>query len=149
MVTGVETAGIVLAVVPLLVVALEKWHTGFVKTKQIAGLRKKDRERLAAKIKGLVTKLTWHDVQLNINLKTLLLAVDDGLVLETLPRDYRDHLWTGSSSAGVENYLRRIGGEEAITAFKGVMESSELLIKELAESFEHGGRDPQVMETQL
>lgn len=148
MVSGVETAGTVLAVVPLLIIALEKWHAGVVKTKQIAGLRKKDRERLAAKIKGLVTKLTWHDVQLNINLKTLLIAADDELVLDSLPRDFRHHLWTGSSSTGLENYLRRIGGNEAIAAFKGVMESSESLIEDIAENFKHDGRDLQVMKSQ-
>lgn len=89
MVTGVETAGLVLAVIPLLVLALEKWHGGVVKTRAIAGISKKDKERLAAKVKGLVTQLNWHDAQLGINLKCLLMAADGEIDLESLPKDYK------------------------------------------------------------
>jgi len=73
------------------------------------------------------------------------MIADDELVLDDLPRDFRHHLWTGSSSTGLEGYLRRIGGNEAIAAFKGVMESSESLVRDIAEKFQHDKRDPQVM----
>jgi hypothetical protein len=145
MVTGVETASLVLAAVPLLILALEKWHGGFVKTRAILGLRRKDRERLAAKIKGLVTELTWHDLQLNINLKTLLLAADLEVNIEDLPRDYRDRLWTGSLGGKVDDYLQRIGGEDAVTGFRARIVSSKLLVEEIAEGFEHAGWGSQVI----
>jgi hypothetical protein len=144
MVTGVETAGVVLAVVPLLILALEKWQNGLLKTNQIAGLRRKDRERLAAKIKRLATQLNWHDTQLDINLKYLFLTSNSEVDIEALPRDFKNQLWTNPVGQEVEKYLKRIAGENAVEVFKSVIEASERLVEEIAEHFEHGGRDPQV-----
>jgi hypothetical protein len=144
MLTGVETAGVVLAVAPLLVLALEKWHGGFVKTRAIAGITKSDKERLTAKIKRLVTELKWHDVQLSINLKSLLLTADEELDIENLPQDYKSEIWKGPLGDKLEKYLKRIGGNQAVDAFNGFLKNSERLLEEIAQSFEHPGRNLKV-----
>lgn len=144
MITGVETAGLVLAVIPLLLAALDQWQRGIGKAKAIAGLREKHRRRLLAKVEGLVKQLDWHDAQLNINLKRLMLATDNELNIEELPRDYKDDLWTGPLRPKVECYLKRLGGHEAARAFRGIMENCELLAVEIAEHFEYVMRDPQL-----
>jgi hypothetical protein len=148
MLTGVETAGVVLAVVPLLVLALEKWHGGFVKTRAIAGITKSDKERLTAKIKRLVTELKWHDAQLSINLKSLLLTADEELDIESLPQDYKNEIWKGPLGDKLEKYLKRIGGKQAVDAFNGFLKNSERFLEEIAQSFEHPGRNLKVAHQQ-
>ena len=138
MVTGVETAGLVLGSIPLLILAIEKWHKGFVKARAIAGLTTEDRDRIATKINGLATALKSHSGQLNINLKALLKAADPDLDLDGLPQDYRDQLWKGSTADLLDEYLRRMGGEDAIEGFRGEIEASKLIVEEIGHHFRQG-----------
>jgi hypothetical protein len=138
MVTGIETAGLVLGSVPLLILAIEKWHKGFVKTRDIAGLRPQDRERIAMKINGLAGALKRHNSQLNINLKSLLKAADPNFDLDSLPHDYRDQLWKEPLGDSLNNYLRLLGGDDAVEGFRSEIEASKALVEEIGQHFRQG-----------
>ncbi|KAF1963143.1 hypothetical protein CC80DRAFT_530983 [Byssothecium circinans] len=100
MVTGIETAGLVLGSMPLLILAIEKWHKGFV--------------------------------------KALLKAADPDLDLDSLPQDYRDQLWNGSTADSLDEYLRRMGGEDAVEGFRGEVEASKIIVEEIGQHFRQG-----------
>ena len=144
MVTGVETAGLVLAVLPLLLQCLGCWHDGFVKAKTIAGLSAKQRGRLGLKIRGLIDLLQIHHGQLCMDIKRLVLNAKPDEDIDQLPHDYDDKLWHGPVGIAVERYLRKHGGDISVTAFRGLLNNYHAVAEDIAERFEHYLRRPGV-----
>lgn len=144
MVTGIEVAGLVVGSLPLLIEFLDRYRKGLEKTRAIAGIRKKDRKRLTTKVDGLIKQLNWLQSQLNIHLKRLILMVNPNQEIETLPQDYKNDLWAGPIGDQVDKYLKRLGNDDTVTAFKGALSNYQDICIEIAENIEGIIRPPEV-----
>jgi hypothetical protein len=144
MLSGVEIAGLVLAVLPLILEALEKYQHGLKKAKLLLRFREKDRERLVIKVDGLFSQLDFLRVHLGMHIKKLCLNADSNALIGDLPTDYKDILWTGPLGLKVEAYLTRIGGDTAAKTFQRAMNHYQNICIEIAEHIEGIVRPPQV-----
>lgn len=136
MLTGVEIAGLVLAVVPILIEGLTKWAAALPTTKRVLG-SKKERQKLARKIRGLVKSLEFHQDQVTIDLRILMLRASPTEEIGALPKDYKDIIWTGPLGTSVDEYLKALGGDSAADSFRGAIELFHDVVTEIAEQFEH------------
>lgn len=102
MVTGIETAGLVLAVLPLLIEALSVYKKGLEKTGVILGYKQK---RYKVKVERLRLRLTGLSASLHLNLSKLVGRAAPNEELVRLPEDYNDVLWTGETAEKIKAYL--------------------------------------------
>lgn len=132
MVTGVETAGLILAVLPLLIEALGSYKEGLEKEKMILGITIQARKRLALKVELLVIELKEQLCHVGITLRTLILAASPHLTLGDLPENPEDVLWTGDVGTQVELYLRQ-GGSNVVQSFRDTMKRHQNYLEWIAE----------------
>lgn len=127
MVTGIETAGLVLAVLPLLIEALSVYKKGLEKTGVILGYKQK---RYKVKVERLRLRLTGLSASLHLNLSKLAGRAAPNEELVRLPEDYNDVLWTGETAEKIKAYLQPVGAYEAFQSTLGLYES---YLQEIAE----------------
>ena len=127
MVTGVETAGLVLAVLPLLIEALSVYKNGLEKTGIVLGVKQK---RYKLKVERLRIQLKGQSALLQINLAKLVGRASPNEEFVKLPEDYNDALWTGETAEKIKAYLQPGG---AFEAFQGILSLYESYLEEIAE----------------
>ena len=127
MATGVETAGLVLAVLPLLIEALSVYKRGLEKTGVVLGLKQK---RYKLKVERLRLQLRGQSASLHINLAKLVSRAAPNEDFVKLPEDYNDALWTGETAEKIKAYLQPGG---AFEAFEGTLSLYESYLEEIAE----------------
>lgn len=127
MVTGVETAGIVLAVLPLLIEALSVYKNGLEKTGIVLGFKQK---RYKIKVERLRLQLKGQSASLHLNLAKLVGRAAPNAEFVKLPEDYDDVLWIGENAEKIEAYLH-LGG--AFEAFQGTLSLYQSYLEEIAE----------------
>ena len=103
MVTGIETAGLVLAVLPSLIQALSAYNSGLEKTGIILGVRQK---KYKLKVERLRLRLEGQSVSLHINLAKLIGRAAPAEDITRLPEKYDDILWTGATAEKIKAYLQ-------------------------------------------
>ena len=127
MVTGVETAGLVLAVLPLLIEALSVYKKGLEKTGVVLGFKQK---RYKLKVERLRLQLKGQSASLHLNLAKLVSRAAPNEDFVKLPEDYNDALWTGETAEKIKAYLQPGG---AFEAFEGTLSLYESYLEEIAE----------------
>jgi hypothetical protein len=139
MVTGVETAGIVLAVLPLLIEALKAYKEGLEKTRLIASLTSKSRRRLTIKIERLILRLGAQRVHFESNLTKLFRLAAPEAELERLPHAFDDPLWSGETGMKIKTYLSR-SSPVPFDAFIGTIRLYEGYLKDIAQHLRYISR---------
>lgn len=143
MVTGVETAGIVLAVLPLLIEALSAYKKGLEKTGIVLGFKQK---RHKVKVERLRLRLKGQSASLHLNLAKLVNRAAPNEEFVKLPEDYSDLLWTGDTAEKIKAYLQPGGVFEA---FQDTLTLYESYLKDIAEKLNGVLRPPRVCRTIL
>ncbi|KAL8900784.1 MAG: hypothetical protein Q9207_005533 [Kuettlingeria erythrocarpa] len=109
MVTGVETAGLVLASLPIIVQLLTEYRLGFRKTLFLLGRSKTYENK--------VGKLARQLRILHTNLQQVLTRVIGTAAPDKwsgdVPKDYRSQIWTGEVGKKIRTYLEKAGAFEA------------------------------------
>ncbi|KAL9626733.1 MAG: hypothetical protein Q9204_007080, partial [Flavoplaca sp. TL-2023a] len=127
MVTGIETAGLVLAALPILVRVLTEYRIGVRKTGFILGKSKTYENRIG--------KLARHLRLLDTNLKHLLTRVMGTAAPDDwsgeVPKDYKSQIWTGVVGEKVRAYLEAV---EAFDTFEMIILDYEDYLIDVAES---------------
>ena len=126
MVTGVETAGLVLAVLPLLIEALSVYKKGLEKTGVVLGFKQK---RYKLKVERLRLQLKGQSASLHLNLAKLLGRAAANEEFVKLPEDYNNALWAGETAEKIRAYLQPEGAYEA---FQGTLSLYESYLEEIA-----------------
>ena len=126
MITGIETAGLVLAALPLLIQALSAYKSGLEKTEVILGLKQK---RYKLKVERLRLRLEGQSVSLHINLAKLIARAAPAEDITRLPEKYDDILWTGVIAEKVKAYLQ-LGSTFEI--FKDTLSMYQSYLEEIA-----------------
>ncbi|KAL8922163.1 MAG: hypothetical protein Q9208_005358 [Pyrenodesmia sp. 3 TL-2023] len=127
MVTGIETAGLVLASLPIVVQVLTEYRSGLRKTMFILGKSKAYQSKigkLARHLKILHTNL--HQV-LTIAIGTAAPDEWSGDVL----RDYQSQIWTGEAGKKIRNYFEAV---DAFDTFEMIIEDFEDCISDVTEN---------------
>ncbi len=138
MVTGVETAGLVLAVLPFLIEALSVYKKGLEKTGVVLGFKQK---RYKVKVERLRLRLQGQSASLHLNLAKLVARAAPNEDFVKLPEDYNDVLWTGETADKIKVYLQSDG---AFEAFQGTLALYESYVEEIAEKLVGVLRPPKV-----
>ena len=126
MVTGIETAGLVLAVLPLIIQALSAYNSGFEKTGILLGLKQK---RYKLKVERLRLRLEGQNVSLHINLAKLIGRAAPAEDITRLPEKYDDILWTGPTAERIKAYLQ-LGS--TFEVFKNILSMYQSYLEEIA-----------------
>ena len=126
MVTGIETAGLVLAVLSLLIQALSAYNSGLEKTSNILGLKQK---RYKLKVERLRLRLEGQSVSLHINITKLIGRAAPAEDITRLSEKYDDVLWTGATAEKVKCYLQ-LGSTFEI--FKDTLKMYQSYLEEIA-----------------
>jgi hypothetical protein len=127
MVMGVETAGLVLAVLPLIIQALSEYGTGLEKTAFILG-RRQNVQKYKNKIGKLVRRLSSLRTHFKQNLAKVVGRAAPGDWCGDLPEDYKSDFWTGAMKAKLEAYLRSAG---AFESFEDVVHDIEDYLEDI------------------
>lgn len=130
MVTGVETAGLVLAVLPLLIQALSVYKSGFEKTGLVLGLRQK---KYKIKVNRLIIKLQGLSTSLQISIFKLIARAAPDETLVGLPGNYKDKIWTGQVAEKIKAYL---GLSNVFEVFQDTLSMCEVYLEEIAQNIE-------------
>ncbi len=126
MATGIETAGLVLAVLPLIIQALSAYNSGLQKTGILLGLKPK---RYKLKVERLRLRLEGQNVSLHINLAKLIGRAAPAEDITRLPEKYDDILWTGPTAEKIKAYLQ-LGSTFEI--FKDTLSMYQSYLEEIA-----------------
>ena len=127
--SGVEAAGLVLAVLPLLIEALSVYNKGLEKTGIVLGFKQK---RYKAKVERLRLRLKGQSVSLHLNLAKLIGRAAPSEDPIKFSEDYNDVLWKGEIGEKIKAYLEPSG---AFEAFQGTLRLYEMYLEEIAEKF--------------
>lgn len=107
MVTGIETAGLVLAVLPFLIEAplvyKKGLKKGLEKTGIVLGFKQK---RYKVKVETLRLRLKGQSAWLHLNLAKLLSRAAPNEDFVRLTEDYNDVFWTGDIADKIRKYLQ-------------------------------------------
>ena len=136
--SGVEAAGLVLAVLPLLIEALSVYKKGLEKTGTVLGFKQK---RYKAKVERLRLRLKGQSASLHLNLAKLVGRAAPNEDLIKFSEDYHDVLWKGEIGEKIKAYLEPGG---AFEAFQGTLRLYEMYLEEIAEKFVGISRPPRV-----
>lgn len=126
MVTGIETAGLVLAGLPLIIQALSAYNSGLEKTGIILGLKQK---RYKLKVERLRLRLEGQSVSLHINLTKLIGRAAPAEDIARLPENYDDIIWTGATARKIKAYLQ-LGG--TFSVFRDTLSMYQSYLEEIA-----------------
>ncbi|KAL8850115.1 MAG: hypothetical protein Q9221_004932 [Calogaya cf. arnoldii] len=127
MVTGVETAGLVLASLPIVVQVLTEYRSGLRKTLFLLGKSKSYQNKigkLARQLQVLYTNLQ------QILTRVIGAAAPDDWSAE-VPKDYRSQIWTGAIGRKIKKYLEDV---DAFDTFETIIENFEDYFVDVAES---------------
>ena len=136
--SGVEAAGLVLAVLPLLIEALSVYKKGLEKTGIVLGFKQK---RYKAKVERLRLRLKGQSASLHLNLAKLVGRAAPNEDIIRFSEDYNDVLWKGEIGEKIKAYLEPGG---AFEAFQGTLRLYEMYLEEIAEKFVGILRPPRV-----
>ena len=136
--SGVEAAGLVLAVLPLLIEALSIYKKGLEKTGIVLGFKQK---RYKAKVERLRLRLKGLSASLHLNLAKLVGRAAPSEDLITLSEGYNAVLWKGEIGEKIKAYLEPGGTFEA---FQGTLSLYEMYLEEIAENLVGILRPPKV-----
>ena len=136
--TGIETAGLVLAVLPFLIEALSVYKQGLEKTGIVLGFKQK---KYKIKVERLRLRLKGQSASLHINLTKLVGRAAPNEDVVKLPEDYNDALWRGDIADKIKEYLQPNG---AFEAFQGTLSLYESYLEEIAEKLVGVLRPPKV-----
>lgn len=143
MVTGIETAGLVLAVLPLLIEALSVYKQGLEKTGIVLGFKQK---RYKLKVERLRLRLKGQSASLHLNLAKLICRAAPNEEIVKLPENYNDVLWTGEIAEKIRAYLQP---SDIFEAFQGTLSLYENYLEEIAEKLVGVLRPPRVCKRNL
>ena len=136
--SGVEAAGLVLAVLPLLIEALSVYKKGLEKTGIVLRLKEK---KYKVKVERLRLKLQGHSASLHLSLAKLIGRAAPSEDIIKFSEDYNDVLWKGETGEKIKAYLESGG---AFEAFQGTLSLYEMYLEEIAENFVGILRPPRV-----
>ena len=143
MVTGIETAGLVLAVLPLLIEALSVYKQGLEKTGIVLGFKQK---RYKLKVERLRLRLKGQSASLHLNLAKLIGRAAPNEEIVKLPENYNDVLWTGEIAEKIRAYLQP---SDIFEAFQSTLSLYENYLEEIAEKLVGVLRPPKVCKRNL
>ena len=90
MVTGVETAGLVLAALPLIISALTSYQKGLKQTSNLWS-----RKQYKLKVQHLIICLKAQRAQFGLNMMKLIKSAAPDAQFTDLPLDYKNQFWGG------------------------------------------------------
>jgi len=125
-ITGIETAGLVLAVLPLIISALESYEKGYRRLKAVWFWEKE--------LEKLLRCLKEQQVHFRANMERLLRAALPGEDTAELLQYYNRELWCGSMKVDVEAYFIIEG---AFASFRDAVKQYEGCIKRIAGKLEN------------
>jgi len=128
MVTGVETAGLVLGSLPLIIEALKSYQGG------VKSLKKTRKSRYGIQLKQLARQVQEQKVLLEDNVKKLLFAAYPTFdnLYELDDKDWSE-LRSSRAQAAVEAYL----GKTRYQLFEDLLKEFETCLVELAKDLDH------------
>lgn len=127
MVTGVETAGLVLASLPIVVQVLTEYRSGLRKTLFLVRKSK----TYGTKIGKLARQLkVLHTNLLQVLTRVIGAAAPDDWCGEVL-KDYRSQIWTGEVGKKIRTYLEEV---DAFDTFETIIEDFEDYLVRVAKS---------------
>jgi hypothetical protein len=127
MVTGIETAGLVLAVLPLVISALESYKDGLQTIKRLY--------HSEAQLRKLIRTLKVQRSKYRTNLEKLIKAAAPDLGIQDVPEDFCDPIWHGELNARAKAYL-----DDRYESFQVVVEDYQECIREIAKKLRHINR---------
>ena len=136
--SGVEAAGLVLAVLPLLIEALSVYKKGLEKTGIVLDIKQK---RYKVKVERLRLRLKGQSASLHLNLAKLVGRAAPSEDHVKFSEDYNDVLWRGEIGEKIKAYLEPGG---AFEAFQGTLSLYKMYLEEIAEKLVGILRPPRV-----
>ena len=127
MVMGIETAGLVLAVLPLVISALESYKDGLRAIKRLY--------HSEAQIRKLTRTLKVQRSKYRTNLEKLIKAAAPDLGIQEVPEDFCDPIWQGELNSRVKAYL-----DDTYESFELVVESYQECLEKIAKKLRHINR---------
>ena len=127
MVTGIETAGLVLAVLPLVISALESYKDGLQTIRRLY--------HSEAELRKLTRTLKVQRSKYRTNLEKLIKAAAPNLGIQDVSEDFCDPIWHGELNARVKAYL-----DDRYESFEMVVEDYQECIGEIAKKLRHINR---------
>lgn len=127
MVTGIETAGLVLAVLPLVISALESYQDGLQTIKRLY--------RSEAQLRKLIRTLKVQRSKYRSNLEKLIKAAAPDNGIQDVPEDFCDPIWHGELNDRAKAYLG-----DRYESFQVVVEEYQECIREIAKKLRHINR---------
>jgi hypothetical protein len=129
--TGFEVAGLVLAVVPIILSALENYKAGVHVIQRLY--------HWESQLLRLILSLKVQHARFKLNLEKLVRAAAPDDNIQEVPEDYNSLLWHGDMAISVERYLG--SGHEA---FRLTIEEYEGCVKRLVYKLRHVNRPRKV-----
>lgn len=127
MITGIETAGLVLAVLPLVISALESYKDGLQTIKRLY--------RSEAQLRKLIRTLKVQRSKYRSNLEKLIKAAAPDIGIQDVPEDFYNPIWHGELNARAKAYL-----DDRYESFQAVVEEYQECIREIAKKLRHINR---------
>lgn len=124
MVTGIETAGLVLAVLPLIISALESYKEGLTTIRRFYYSE--------AQLNKLIRTLKVQRSKYRTNLEKLIKATAPDLGIQDIPEDFTDQVWRGELNTRAKVYLG-----VRYDSFQDVVEDYQDYMKEIARKLRH------------
>ena len=125
--SGLEIAGVVLAVAPLIISALEEYKAGIHLVQRLY--------QWESQLSSLIRSLKVQHAKFKLNLEKLMRAAAPEQNIQEVPEDYNSALWHGPTAIQVKAYLAA-----AHEAFKVTVEEYESCMKRIAYKLRHVNR---------
>jgi hypothetical protein len=136
MVTGIETAGLVLAVLPLVISALESYKEGLHTINRLC--------HSESQLRKLIRTLMVQRTKYRTNLEKLIKAAAPDLGLQEIAEDFSDPIWHGELNARAKFYLG-----DRYESFNIVAEDYQEYLKEIAAKLRHINRPRTFSDTHI
>ena len=129
--SGFEVVGVVLAVAPLIISALENYKAGVHTIQRLY--------QWESQLLRLILSLKVQHAKFKLNLEKLLRAAAPDQNIQEVPEDYDSLLWRGHLALQVKRYL-----STGYEAFRLTVEEYEACVKRLAYKLRHVNRPKSV-----
>ena len=126
MVTGIETAGLVLAILPLIIAALEDYKRGLKPIRRLLAWR--------LELEKLIRSFRDERFHFGVNLSIIIKSARPGAPRSESDRDLPSVLVSGAARTDIESYLR---GNEALAVFDGIISDHRELLEKAIRNLDH------------
>jgi hypothetical protein len=126
MVTGIETAGLVLEVLPLLIAALEDYKRGLKPLRRLLGGR--------LELEKLIRAFRDERFHFRVHLSIIIQSATPRAARSDSHQNLANVLVNGPARGDIETYLR---GNDALEVFDGIISEHRILLENAIKHLEH------------